>query len=205
MPTPVRILAAIGLPAIVIAAVAIAGVVLLDGDTGTRTAVAQPPVEQVQAALDDGRVSYDELEAAAEATRQCFIANGVTPHFTPGEGLRRTKIGWEVPAGDSGKPAAEVMAAVGQCRVTHYDDISSAYLAQDGPPSAAAVDAAFDYMEACIASGGRPEFANINFGSAGYRTTRILQVTPDQGAAYAQCAVALETETGMMAPGASFQ
>lgn len=205
MSTPTRILAAVGVPAIVLAAALIGGLALLDRDGATHTAVAQPPVEQVQAALDDGRVSYDELEAAAEATRQCFIANGVTPHFTPGEGLRPTMIGWEVPAGDSGKPAAEVMAAVGQCHVTHYDDISSAYLAQDGPPSAAAVDAAFDYMEACIASGGRPEFANINFGSGGYRTTRILQVTPDQSAAYAQCAVAFETETGMIAPAASFQ
>ncbi len=160
---------------------------------------------QDNAPTGDNQVSHSEMEAAIDNTLACFEDAGVEPNPIEGEGQRHTKLGFSVPPkdGDPEKgPDPEAMAAVQECKEAHYMDEARAYASQQTKPSDAQLETAAAMLEACVAEGGRPDVDINGFGYGGYAERQGIQpeISEDEFEAYAQCAVALETEQGLYTP-----
>lgn len=170
---------------------------------------AEPPWEvfgRQRELLLDGLVTRAEYEEAVSLYLECGRAAGFTPQPVAGEGLRTTQVGFRIPDAD-GIPDAETVrdaqAKLAECSRMYLDEVSGIWEGQKQTPGAAALSLFYDALNACVAAGGRPEIPVPKISRftlyEGAPATSIAVKRADRDA-YVQCALALEAETGLVAP-----
>lgn len=155
--------------------------------------------------LRDDPVTFDELNAAISETISCIEDAGMSVDVFPAEGLRPTAF--RVSASDAdGEPDAETVraaqAATAQCNDALLTPVSDRWRALQPEPSESEIQTLYDWLEACVASGGVPD-EPIRFGTfTVYRNAPAdgPSVSSEDGAAYIQCAIGAQEETGLLAP-----
>jgi hypothetical protein len=154
-------------------------------------------------------VTYEEVEGAIAAYLICAEENGYIPHPWPGEGLRLTRPFLTIPdtAGleeeEQGEAVRAAHKTLTECRRQYLSDAQTAWNAQMEPTDEERLEI-FAFMRQCVAEGGRPGTerpAGMGY-SGGYTSGPQLDylIRADQLAMWADCAWALETETGFRAP-----
>lgn len=169
------------------------------------------PAEQV-AAISDGRVTYEEHEAATQRTIACVLAAGVDAHAIPGSGMRPTRFVVNVPATGPGDVQAvrQANATVSACRAEHLDVVDAAWSGQRPEPDAAAIRGLRERLVACVASLGESEGAAPATGADGafmisvrYRADDGSGPRVPDGAdrdVVLGCRLAVEAATGLLIP-----
>lgn len=156
-----------------------------------------------EAALADGFVTIDEMNAASDRLAACGASFGYTPVILPGEGLRPTEVQFSVPDADGipdGDTVAEANANLGDCR---YGQWSATHWIWDLQllASTEEISALYDAIEACVAGGGVPGgLQTSNFNIYANAPNRAIAVDEADMGAYRECASKLEAETGLQAP-----
>lgn len=164
------------------------------------------PSQQQRDALADGVVTSEELDAAEAAYADCAEGAGLTAHVFPGEGLRRPRLAFLVNDVD-GVPDADTVRqanrALADCAARHLDDVSSAWARQQQQPSAQDIADVYARMEACLANNEAPGTPVLGQKQA-YLFARYgrgsIVVSDSQLDLYVACALAVEAETGHLAP-----
>jgi hypothetical protein len=155
-------------------------------------------------------VTYEEVEAAIGAHLACADANGYVTHPWPGEGLRLTRPFLTIPGTadledeEQGEAVRTAHKTLTECQREYLDDALTAWNAQMVPSDEERLEI-HAFMKQCVAEGGRPGTerpAGMGY-SGGFTSGPQLDflIRADQLAMWADCAWALETETGFRAPG----
>jgi hypothetical protein len=155
------------------------------------------------------KVTYEEVEAAMAAYLECADANGYIIHPWPGEGLRLTRPFLTIPdtadleEEEQGEAVRAAHKTLTECRRQYLSEAQTAWNAQMEPTDEERLEI-FAFMRQCVAEGGRPGTerpAGMGY-SGGYTSGPQLDylIRADQLAMWADCAWALETETGFRAP-----
>ncbi|MCA9824514.1 MAG: hypothetical protein KC479_03695 [Dehalococcoidia bacterium] len=155
-----------------------------------------------QDAIEDELITLAEYEAAVHATLACAERAGLVAVPIPGEGLRPTRAGFEIPDAD-GVPDAETVgagaAAIEECRAEHLDDIERAYTVQQTNVSADALDAAFLALADCMSSRGSIAAGTVlDFAAVNAQLVKVERSDSDIQwlRDYQECSLEVEAATG---------
>jgi hypothetical protein len=174
--------------------------------SGAAPSATRPGVDLEELSLPS--VTYEEVEAAMAAYLECADANGYITHPWPGEGLRLTRPFLTIPGTadleeeEQGEAVRAAHKTLTECQREYLDDALTAWNAQMIPSDEERLEI-FAFMERCIQEGGRPGTERpAGMGYSGYTSGPQLDflIRADQLAMWADCAWALETETGFRAP-----
>lgn len=153
-------------------------------------------------------VTYEDVEAAIQAVLDCGEDGGLVPRPVPGEGLRRTQIGFFVPDSD-GIPDEETVAQANElidaCRTTYLSEIEEAWLSQQAEPSPDDIQALTSFLSECMASPaqlvtGTPTGNTVLFGAYAVDPEATFTIEEQEFETYAACSLAAHSQFGLLAP-----
>ena len=143
-----------------------------------------------RSALADGQVTWDEHEAAIQATAACLSVAGFNAEVTPSQGAQPSTLGFSVASLSDG-PAAE--AALNDCKARHLDAIEALWLAQN-TPSQGQIQEAFNFVARCMNDQG---IAVRSTDSATAQDYALWRQSPDPKVAEASLACVLQRKAAL--------
>jgi hypothetical protein len=172
--------------------------------TALRDFTGRAEAETHPAAREELPAALSALNEATVAYSACAQAKGYTPHLRQGAGLRPGEVTFSREPSE-GETAEDLAARAredlpGCAEGTALQERQRAYLSAIREPDRATRQTYFDILESCVAEGGVPGVQALWMAYDGVAANDEIAVSAAERELYAQCALALQEETGWRAP-----